>query len=215
MFFGYLSSFHQAIFYNTAIIPGEFFPPNFKVWTILTHVFVEVHLWNLCCNLVIIFLYHQLLGPLWGLAELHKFIFLNTVISAFFNAVVYIMYYLFTSSPDQLFNISIYGFSASIAGFSVAVKQIMPDQVLFTCKGLKLQNKHIPFILVFTVSLACILHIVQLTHCVLFFFGLINSWIYLRFYQLHKNNNYGDAADSFSFARLAFSIMKNKVLIQI
>lgn len=200
MILGYLTSFNRSIFYNSVIIPGLFFPPNFKIWTIVTHMFVEVHIWTLCCNLVIIFLYHQLLGPLWGLVEMHKFMLLNTVVSAIGAAAFYITYHMLTDQLDFIFTISIYGFSANIAGFCVAVKQIMPDQVLFTCHGLKLQNKHIPSLLFIFVSIAYIFHVVQFTFPVLYFFGLVSSWTYLRFYQKHSNHNYGDAADSFSFA---------------
>merc|ERR1711894_386795 len=36
--------------------------------------------------------------------------------------------------------------------------------------------------------------------CIMFASGIIISWIYLRFYQLHANGSRGDTSDSFSFA---------------
>jgi hypothetical protein len=34
----------------------------------------------------------------------------------------------------------------------------------------------------------------------MFGFGLLSSWVYLRFYQHHSNGTKGDMAESFSFA---------------
>jgi len=42
--------------------------------------------------------------------------------------------------------------------------------------------------------------LVEGSYCTMFGSGLVISWIYLRFYQLHANGSRGDTADSFSFA---------------
>ena len=201
MLLGYLSSFDSSISHNLVILPGEFFPPNFKIWTILTHAFVEMHIWNLISNIFILYLYYQLLAPLWGMFEMLKFMLLNTFLSAFVTTVFYMVYYFFFDKLDLIFAVPIYGFSASIAGFSIALKQIMCEKVFFTFQGLKLQNKHIPFLLFLSVTFLYIVRLVNFNFFILFFWGLIFSWLYLRFYQFHGNNNYGDAAESFAFAR--------------
>jgi cbb3-type cytochrome oxidase subunit 1 len=48
-----------------------------------------------------------------------------------------------------LFETYIYGLAGYIAGFSVAVKQAMPDHVLATSPFGKLRNTHIPLLLLF------------------------------------------------------------------
>lgn len=41
----------------------------------------------------------------------------------------------------------------------------------------------------------------------MFTFGLIVSWVYLRFYQVHPNGSRGDNAESFGFARYNFFVI--------
>merc|ERR1712223_1827186 len=42
--------------------------------------------------------------------------------------------------------------------------------------------------------------LVEGSYCTMFGSGLVISWIYLRFYQMHANGSRGDTADGFAFA---------------
>ena len=201
MILGYFLSFSETAFHNSAIIVGEILPPNFKLWTFILYVFIEKHIWMLLCNLVVVFLYGRLLQPLWGILEICKFIAINTFVPASFAIILYLILFFNSEHHEYMFEYHIYGFSASVAGFCVAVKQVMPDQVLFSSPIGKMQNKHIPLLLFFLALFANLVAVVEMTYPVLFLFGLLTSWIYLRFYQKHSNGNQGDSADKFSFAR--------------
>merc|ERR1712241_952401 len=50
--------------------------------------------------------------------------------------------------------------------------------------------------------------LVEGSYCTMFGSGLVISWIYLRFYQLHANGSRGDTADSFSFASFFPNVMQ-------
>lgn len=45
------------------------------------------------------------------------------------------------------------------------------------------------------------------TFCTMFTGGILSSWVYLRFYQLHSNGTRGDTTDFFTFARYMFWIV--------
>ncbi|ESO02521.1 hypothetical protein HELRODRAFT_94619 [Helobdella robusta] len=211
MIIGYLLSYSHFLYHNTVISAAEIFPPNFKIWTLFTHAFVEIHFWTLLCNLVVAFLYGQLLEPLWGGLEMYKFILINTFAPAIFAVFVFTVRSLTRQEAEYLFEYHIYGFSGSVAGFCVAVKQVMPEPVLFTFPNCKFQNRHIPLVLLFLVYLASVIGIVELTYPVLFTFGLLNSWVYLRFYQKHGNGYQGDSAEKFSLASF-FPVLLQPVL---
>ena len=75
---------------------------------------------------------------------------------------------------------------------SVAVKQAMPDHILFrTSMGFKLTNRNVP-LSVFGLSFVMwAIGLVEGSYCTMFGSGLVISWIYLRFYQLHANGSRG------------------------
>ena len=104
-------------------------------------------------------------------------------------------------NEEYLFDIHIHGLAGYVAGFSVAVKQVMPDHVLINSPFGKLRNKHIPSMMLYLAIIMRIIGAVDGPYPVMFCNGLIVSWVYLRFYQKHNNGNRGDMADSFTFAR--------------
>lgn len=75
---------------------------------------------------------------------------------------------------------------------SVAVKQAMPDHILFrTSMGFKFTNRNIP-LSVFGLSFVMwAIGLVEGSYCTMFGSGLVISWVYLRFYQLHANGSRG------------------------
>merc|ERR1711990_1429631 len=54
---------------------------------------------------------------------------------------------------------------------------------------------------------------VEGSYCTMFGTGLIVSWVYLRFYQVHSNGSKGDLADSFAFSTLFPNVLQPPVAV--
>jgi len=118
------------------------------------------------------------------------------------TTVTYLVIYLITQDPDYLFSNFVHGMAGYLAGFSVAVKQTMPDHVLVSSPFGKLRNRHVPLLLLIAAALARIIGAVETPFPIMFVWGSFVSWVYLRFYQRHSSGSRGDMSDSFALARL-------------
>lgn len=196
----YFISFSEVARAHLAVVPGYVLPPNFWVWTLVTHGFLQQRLWLVIIDVAVVILAGKLLEPLWGAMEMLLFFMLLNASAAFMTALVYMAMYFITGRTEYLFETYIHGLPAFIGGFCVAVKQVMPDHVLLTLPFGKLRNKHIPLLMLgIAIGLAC-LSILDGQYAIMFVAGTLISWIYLRFYQRHTSGSRGDFADSFAFA---------------
>ena len=93
---------------------------------------------------------------------------------------------------------------------AVTVKQMLPQSVLLTTSVGKLKNDDIPLTSLVLALIAYFVDLIEGETVVMFFYGLIVSWIYLRFFQLHEHHNHlsggtnrsqtrGDLSDAFAF----------------
>ncbi len=201
VFLCYFLSYSETAVNLLTVTPGYVTPPNFWFWTYITHSFIEVHIWCVIVDLGIVVLYGKLLEPLWGALEMLIFyVVVNTGV-AMVTSFTYLCIYFITKNEEYLFDTHIHGLAGYVAGFSVAVKQVMPDHVLINSPFGKLRNKHIPHFLLYLAIIMRIIGGVDGPYPIMFGMGLLVSWVYLRFYQKHNNGNRGDMADSFTFAR--------------
>ncbi|XP_013390216.1 transmembrane protein 115 [Lingula anatina] len=200
LFVGYLLSFASNVIPYITVTPGYVLPPNFWVWTFLTHCFVQFHIWHVLIDIAVVFLCGKLLEPLWGALELLIFFMVVNVGTALISSLVYIIVYLASRQPDFLFETYIHGLAGFIGGFTVAVKQMMPDHVLFLSPFGKLRNNHIPVLLLVVTVILRVAGALEGPYPIMYTAGLLTSWIYLRFYQSHGKGTRGDMADNFSFA---------------
>ena len=201
--FYFLSYSEQAVDV-ISVTPGHIIPPQFWIWTAFTHCFMELHLWEVIVDWMTLGLCGKLLEPLWGTLEMFTFFGIVNLSVAVLSTMIYFFAYALTSNPHYLFSVQIHGLAGYIAGVIVAVKQIMPEHVVLKTPVGKILNRNLP-LLIFLCSvllwlLSSVISIVDSSHPVMFFCGLISSWVYLRFYQLHTNGMRGDMAESFSFA---------------
>lgn len=196
----YFISFTESGIRILAATPGNVLPPNFWFWTYFTHSILECHIWCVLVDIIIIVLYGKLLQPLWGDLEMILFFLVVNTGVAIFAVTTYLFIYMITRNEEFLFETHIHGLAGYVAGFSVAVKQIMPDHVIINSPFGKLRNKHIPMIMLYIAIVARIAGIVDGPYPIMFGAGLLVSWCYLRFYQKHNNGNRGDMADNFMFA---------------
>ena len=79
VFLGYLISFRTGTIQYLSVVPGKLLPPNFFIWTLATHSFIEIRLIELIADWFIILLYSKMIEPLWGVLECVQFYFLITV----------------------------------------------------------------------------------------------------------------------------------------
>jgi len=175
-----------------ALVPG-YTISDIYFWNIFTAGFFDKYLLSSLFDSAILVLFGKYLEPIWGSKEFLKFILIiNLLIGASTFLVVIILYMIFRD--ENLLFKEIYGFSGILASFSVAMKQLMPENQLPMLCGLRI--KHLP-------ALSLLFSIFLLSKpLVIFFiiFGIIYGWIYLRFYQNKGNNVIGDMSDQFSFA---------------
>ncbi|PIK44394.1 putative transmembrane protein [Apostichopus japonicus] len=183
-----------------SVTPGLIFPPGFHFWSLVTHQFVEIHIWFVIIDFAFVLLCGKLLEPIWGALEMLLFFVIVTAGSAICSSVVYVFLYLATFNVEYLFHTHLYGLSAYIVGVTVALKQSIGDHELPPL-GLKLRVKDLPLIVVMVSIVMRLLGLVPGSHPCLIITGFMVSWVYLRFYQKLPNaEGRGDMADSFNFA---------------
>ena len=127
------------------------------------------------------------------------FLIVNTGV-AMVAAVFYYFLYMLTFNTELLFEVHIHGLAGYLAGVSVAVKQAMPDHIIYRSPVGKITNRNIPLACFVLTFVMWAIGLVEGSYCTMFGSGLVISWIYLRFYQLHANGTRGDTSDSFAFA---------------
>ncbi|XP_071081810.1 transmembrane protein 115-like [Haliotis cracherodii] len=197
---GYLLSFLANVVSFITINPGFAMPPNFSFYSFFTYCFIEFHFWDVLIDIAVVILCGKLLEPLWGALDMLIFFLIVNVAVGILTAMCYLLVYLVTEDERILFSVNIHGMAGYIAGFSVAVKQVMPDHILVTSPFGKLRNTHIPLLLFIISIILQLVHALDGPYPILFGWGIVVSWVYLRFYQKHSNGNRGDMADNFTFA---------------
>ena len=81
------------------------------------------------------------------------------------------------------------GLAGYLAGVTVAVKQVMPDHILYRSPVGKITNRNVPLALFATSFVLWAVGLVEGSYCTMFFTGLLVAWIYLRFYQVRATAN--------------------------
>lgn len=106
---------------------------------------------------------------------------------------------------------SFHGLSPLIGAFTVAYKQLIPEHAVSLLNGiLAFRVKYVPGILLLSYSILLLLHlfpmVVFLSYAAralpeyfLLFFGMLSSWIWLRFVRV-SDGIQGDRSEGFSFA---------------
>jgi len=170
----YCLSFIDTVFDHLCVVPGYVLPPNFWVWTLLTHNFLQSHILMVVVDICVVIMSGKIIEPLWSPLQIGIFFAVVTSSAALITAGFYVIFYYVTGNTDYLFETHIHGLGAYI-------------DVPLICLSIAI-----------TLSACGVLNGPYAIH---FGFGVLISWIYLRFYQKHGNGNTGDMAEEFSFAR--------------
>jgi len=175
-----------------ALVPG-YTISDIYVWNIVTAGFFNKFLLSSLFDSAILVIFGKNLEPIWGSKEFLKFIMIINLLIGASTFLVVIILYIILRDENLLFA-EVFGFSGMLASFSVAMKQLMPENQLPMLCGLRI--KHLP-----ALSLVFSIFLLSKPLLILFvLFGIIYGWIYLRFYQNKGNNIVGDMSDQFSFA---------------
>lgn len=200
VFLGYLISFKNSALDYLAVVPGKLLPPNFHVWSLLTYSFIETRFIELFADWFIILLYSKMIEPLWGVYECVLFYFIITALVAFSSSFFYYFVFALTFDEHYIFDIRINGLGGLLGGFVVAIKQIMPDTVIINASFIRLKQDHLPGLLILFSTVMYLVGFTTLTYVVMLFNGTFIGWVYLRFFQRHKNGTKGDSSSTFVFA---------------
>lgn len=194
----YLLSWAVDTPYALGVTPGFLFPPNFWVWTLVTHGVVEQHIWGVVVNIATVMVSGRLLEPLWGALELLIFFAVVNVLAGLLAGLSYLFTYAATFDLDYLFAVRIYGAPAFLGGVLVALKQTSGDTTVLRVPQVRLKAAPALALLALAVlRLAGLLETAAaLAACC---YGSLVGWVYLRFYQRHSRGR-GDMSDHFAFA---------------
>ncbi|CAG2112041.1 unnamed protein product, partial [Medioppia subpectinata] len=178
--------------------------------SLFTHPFIELHFYMIIIDMISLSLLATLIEPLWGPKEVILFFWLVAIASAFLSCLHYILIYAITTDASQLFATRIHGLSPFCASMAVTVKQMLSQSVLLQTAIGKLKNDDIPLLSLVVALVLYALNLIEGEPVVMFFYGLIVSWIYLRFIQPHEHQRRsptasirtqtrGDFSDAFAF----------------
>lgn len=193
----YCLSFLTNTVHGLGVTPGYLFPPNFWLWTLLTHAVVESHIWDVCVGLGAVVVAGRLLEPLWGALELLIFFAVVNVSVGILGGFSYLLTYVATFNLDYLFTVRIHGMSGFLGGVLVALKQTMGDTVVLTVPQVRM--KDVPMMGLLLVAILRLTTLLSSSLLASYGYGVLSSWVYLRFYQKHSRGR-GDMSDHFAFA---------------
>lgn len=136
----YLLSWAVDTPYALGVTPGYLFPPNFWVWTLVTHGVVEQHVWGVAANVGTVMACGRLLEPLWGALELLIFFAVVNVSAGLLAGLSYLLTYVATFDLDYLFAVRVHGAAGFLGGVLVALKQTMGDTTVLRVPQVRLTN---------------------------------------------------------------------------
>ncbi|XP_038266194.1 transmembrane protein 115 [Dermochelys coriacea] len=193
----YLLSFAVDTVFGLGVTPGYLFPPNFWIWTLATHSVVEKHVWDVGVSLATVVLAGRLLEPLWGALELLIFFAVVNISVGLLGAFAYFLTYVGSFNLLYLFTVRIHGMLGFLGGVLVALKQTMGDSTVL--KVPQVRMKVVPMLLLLILAVLRLTTLIESNMLASYGFGVLSSWIYLRFYQRHSRGR-GDMSDHFAFA---------------
>jgi membrane associated rhomboid family serine protease len=180
-----------------ALVPAKVIP---KFWMVVSASLVELNFLQLLVNLAALFFVGSLLEPLWGAKEMVKFLVIINGLSFACVMVTYIFVYIFAGLVTILYA-QLGGFTASIAGLLVGLKQALPEEELHV-GSLRLRFKNLP-LLYLGLSLVLTGVFENGSFLLMALYGTLSGWFYIRKYQQRPESGaMGDQSDSFRLVTL-------------
>lgn len=194
----YLLSWAVDTSYVLGITPGYLFPPNFWIWTLLTHAVVEQNIFGMAVNIATVMVAGRLLEPLWGALELLIFFAVVNIAAGLLSGLSYLFTYAATFDLDFLFAVRVHGACSFLGGVLVALKQTAGDTTVLRVPQIRL--KAAPALALLAIAILRLAGLLDTTAPLAACgYGALSGWVYLRFYQRHSRGR-GDMSDHFAFA---------------
>lgn len=178
----------------------------YYIWTVLTSTFVEQNVLNLLINTTAVLLSGRYLERAWGSKDFGIVVLIAAIIPNLLVIPTYVVWGFFLRNTTRA-DTPIAGAITLQAAFLVAFKQLVPEHTVSFYRVVKIRVKHCPaiFLLLNTVS-GIVLG--TDTALLLAWYGLITTWIYLRFFKYQPVLGpstgglrlRGDASETFAFA---------------
>lgn len=175
-------------------------------WTVLTSIFVEQNILNFLINTTAVYLSGRYLERAWGSRDFAIVALVGAVIPNLLVIPTYVLWGIITRNTARA-DTPIAGAITLLAAFLVAFKQLVPEHTVSLYKGLiKIRVKHFPAIFLLLNTFAGIVFGTD-TALLLAWYGLITTWIYLRFFKYQPELGTstggmrlkGDASETFAF----------------
>eukprot|EP00898_Chlorokybus_atmophyticus_P003385 jgi/Chlat1/4047/Chrsp26S04099 len=178
-----------------ALMPGKTLP---CVWNLVTAGYFENKIISVILDVLAVLVFGKVLEPIWGSKTFLKFIAYVNFSTGFCTFVLMYLLFFLTRHERFLYGTGVNGFAGVVAGFLVAIKQLMPEQELRAVAGLKLRAKHLPSIFVLLSVILCVVTEEEMA-LPFILFGTYSSWLYLRYFQEKLGNLKGDPSEDFAF----------------
>lgn len=178
--------------------PSDLFVPYLTIvpglstmypWVLFTASFVEGNVLSFVFTGSVLLYSGRYCEHIWGMAELARFVGLNTIIPNIVSTLVYMATFsthgaIDSSTGDSIPPETISGAVALISGFFVAFKQMVPEHTVILFRGaIKIRVARLPAIFLCIYTLFGILFRSEV-HTVQAWAGFFVSWIYLRFFRI-------------------------------
>ncbi|KAK5086501.1 hypothetical protein LTR05_003669 [Lithohypha guttulata] len=169
-------------------------------WTIVTSTFVEQNVLNLLINTTAVYLSGKYLERAWGSRDFATIVVVATVVPNLLVIFTYVLWAVVTRNTTRA-DTPIAGAISLQAAFLVAFKNLVPEHTVSLYKGtIKVRVKHFPFIFLILNTFSGIVFGTD-TALLLGWYGLISTFIYLRFFKYQSEvGTKGDASETFAFA---------------
>lgn len=188
---------------SLALVPSK---SLYHIWTVLTSTFVEQNVLNLLINTTIVLMSGRYLERAWGSTDFSRVVLIAAIVPNLLVIPTYVTWGFFMRNTTRA-DTPIAGAITLQAAFLVAFKQLVPEHTVSIYRIVKIRVKHFPaiFLLLNTVS-GIVLG--TDTALLLAWYGLITTWIYLRFFKYQpvlgpstgSLQVRGDASETFAFA---------------
>eukprot|EP00052_Salpingoeca_macrocollata_P009064 m.71579 g.71579 ORF g.71579 m.71579 type:complete len:384 (-) comp16910_c0_seq3:59-1210(-) len=192
----HLLSYSSAAYGVLALEPGSTVPPRARIWTLVTGGLIEGFLPLVLVDLAVVVFFDRTCEPLWGQLEFARFVGICNVVAVTASSATYLVLYGFTGSLDYLFFYTS-GFTAVPVALCVAYKQLYPQHTV-QLPGLRLPCRFIPGCAVLFYTVLALVGVLGNSHILFAVYGLLASWVYLRFYQRREGSK-GDVSEAFAF----------------
>lgn len=192
-----------------SLVPARVIP---KFWMLVTGGLVELHIAQVLLDIPLLLLIGNVIEPLWGWIELLKFLVVVNAASFGMLTATYILLYFGSRSftTASLLYTQLGGFSVSIAGLLVGMKQALPDEEvsLLHSSAPRIRYKSLPPLYLGASFLATAIAS-DGSIFLMALFGTLSGWFYIRYYQVRPESGVlGDSSEDFRLITLVPEVVQ-------